>query len=185
MSEKEGWASISGWVGLYDVSSLGRVRSIGRRIPTKGGSKRWLAGRILKPYVGKRKGLEYAMIGLRRNGKRVHAKVHTLVLRAFIPNPLNKPECNHENGDKTDNRVRNLSWATKKENILHSRRSLKQCIGSANGTAKLSESDIPQIFRVYHGTTMSQADVGGIFGVSQATVGSILRRETWRHVKAA
>lgn len=108
---KELWKPINGYEDRYHVSNLGRVKSI-KRISEQ---DHLLPERILRP--GNLRG--YHRVLLLKNGHRKNVQVHRLVAKAFIPNPKNKPQVNHINGVKNDNRVDNLEWVTASENKQH------------------------------------------------------------------
>ena len=108
------WKDIQGYEGLYQVSNLGRVKSLGRFIDRLVTGNYWQEERILKPNKTKH---GYLMVALRKNNKPNYFKVHRLVAITFIPNPENKPQIDHINAIKTDNTVNNLRWVTAKENV--------------------------------------------------------------------
>ena len=118
------WKDIEGYEGLYQVSNLGRIKSLGRTIMRR---TRWcsvkpytMKPRILKP---KRCQGDYFQVGLFTiDGQHSVAKIHRLVAQAFIPNPDNMPEVNHKNEDKADNRADNLEWCTHDGNCRYGTR---------------------------------------------------------------
>ena len=98
---EELWKDIKGYEGLYQVSNLGRVKSLYRNI-------------ILKGFIDQD---GYRLVTIYRNNTKSNKRIHRLVAQAFIPNPENKSHVNHIDEDKTNNRVDNLEWMTAKENI--------------------------------------------------------------------
>ena len=100
----EHWKVVEGTQGALEVSDLGRVKSNLRD------------GRILKTQPDKK---GYHRLRMTINRKKYSFKLHRLVAQAFIPNPENKPQVNHIDGDKNNNAVSNLEWVSNKENAHH------------------------------------------------------------------
>ena len=111
---EEIWRPIPGYEGLYEVSNLGRVRSVDRYVKSKGESYWLRKGKMLSPTKDKN---GYLKVNLSCNGKHNIIRVHRLVTEAFLPNPDNLPEVNHKDEDKTNNRVENLEWCNRKYNV--------------------------------------------------------------------
>lgn len=117
---KEVWRDIKGYEGYYQVSNLGHVRSLDRIVsnPTNGG---YLIRGKLKKLGQDSDG--YLETILSRAGINTYPRIHRLAANAFIPNPDNLPEVNHIDGDKSNNSVDNLEWASRLSNEVHARSS--------------------------------------------------------------
>lgn len=113
---EEIWKDVPGYEGWYQVSNLGRIKSLSRYVDVREGVKIHINERVKPHYINKK---GYCQIGLCKDGIRKGFLVHRLVADAFIPNPQNKRTVNHINCDKSDNRIENLEWATYSENIRH------------------------------------------------------------------
>ncbi|HCC04014.1 MAG TPA: hypothetical protein DEP51_04060 [Clostridiales bacterium] len=109
----ETWKEIKNYEGFYEVSSLGRVRSLTRYVKQKNNSKKKIAGKILKPIPNKN---GYLMVTLSKDCKGKRYFVHRLVADAFILNKNNKKEVNHIDENPKNNKVNNLEWVTHLEN---------------------------------------------------------------------
>lgn len=124
------WRDVPGC--LYQVSSDGYVRSL----PDIDHRGQFMLGKILTPKVTE-KGYETVVIN------RCTCKVHRLVANAFVPNPHLKPQVNHEDGNKRNNRKENLTWVTNGENQTHRYRVLKQVSHLAGKTGAASPNSKP------------------------------------------
>ena len=109
----EEWKDIEGYENLYQVSNMGRVKSLDRLVKASRGGFRGVKGQLMSLCKDKD---GYLILRLAKNGKHKNYKVHRLVAQAFIPNPENKPCIDHINGIVSDNRLENLRWTTHKEN---------------------------------------------------------------------
>lgn len=119
--DKEVWKDISWYEWLYQVSNLWNVKSLKYNHTNR--------EKILSV-----KWSLYYMFWLCWKWSKKHKTVHRIVAKEFIPNPESKPEVNHINGIKTDNRVENLEWCTKSENWMHA---YKMWLSKAPHTWKL------------------------------------------------
>ena len=109
---EEVWKDIEGFEGLYQISNLGRVKSLERY----SAQKHLIEEKILKTCHAQ---AGYVDVSLYKDGKRYHKKPHKLVADAFIPNPNNLPEVDHMDTNKDNNCVDNLRWVTHSENHLN------------------------------------------------------------------
>jgi len=115
MIVKEEWKGIPKLESKYEVSNYGRVRSLDSRDVLD----RLRRGRILKVSLDSR-GYPKLCVSSTKEGLRCTSRVHRLVALLFVPNPKNKPQVNHKDGDKQNNHYSNLEWMTNKENVQHS-----------------------------------------------------------------
>lgn len=102
------WKPVIGFEGFYEVSDMGRVRSVDRVIERKGKGKAKFTQQIIKPFESN----GYLMVTLRKNGVKKNCKVHRLVAEAFIPNADNLPCINHRDANRKNNEKTNLEWCS-------------------------------------------------------------------------
>ena len=112
---EEIWKTIEGFEGLYEVSNLGRVRSLDRVRKAGYGSTANVKGKILTPHC--LNGRKYYIVTLCRNEVGKHYLIHRLVATAFIDNPYNLPAVNHKDENPSNNNVSNLEWCDRKYNV--------------------------------------------------------------------
>jgi hypothetical protein len=153
----------------YEVNELGEIWSLPKK--TRNGV------RIVKATKYPKTG--YMYVDLCKDGKVKKFTVHRLVALNLIPNPENKPQVNHINGNKTDNRVENLEWCTRSENQKHSIQiGLRTTKGEKNSQSKLNEQDVLYI--------RNSKEKGSIlakkFNISHPTICDIRKYRSWTHV---
>ena len=118
------WKPIEGLVG-YEVSNIGRVRSLDRLVTHKNGRLNRARGRVIKTIRQKsRRGSLYEKAILNSNRKQHPKFVHRLVAEAFLPADPSRPQVNHKDGNTLNNVLGNLEWSTQSENMLHAYRVL-------------------------------------------------------------
>lgn len=103
--------NVKGWEGLYVVNEQGVIKSTARN---GNGFKEHVMSQSTDSYG-------YKVVKMRNKDKVCTLKVHRIVATAFLPNPNNKPQVNHKDGNKTNNSVTNLEWVTASENIKHAK----------------------------------------------------------------
>lgn len=173
--EGEFWKWISGFEGLYQVSNYARVKSFPR-----GRNRKEI--KILKPLFTPQ---GYLRVTLRNSDKEKTRRLHRLVAETFIPNPENKPQVNHIDGNKFNNCVENLEWNTDTENKRHAIATGLMKTGSENPKAKLTAEDVRQIRKDYepYNPKHSINAIARKFELSPSVILRIIRGETYKNVE--
>ena len=152
MYSMEFWIDIKNYEGLYAFSTLGNVKSL----------RSW---QTLKP---RDNGKGYGIVALQYKGVRQEFKIHRLVATHFLDNKLNKPQVNHINGIKNDNRLVNLEWCTQSENSKHSFELGLQ-------PRKLTNEQVKEIRK--NKNNLYQYELADIYGVSKQMIGLIINNK--------
>ena len=170
---KEIWKDIKGYEGYYEVSDLGRVRSVDREVIHSNGKVVNYKGRILKQN-NNRAGRK--QVFLYKDGKATNQGVHILVALTFIGERPKGYDVCHIDGDCTNNKLSNIRFDTKSQNRIDYYRQ-----GSKSGTGKLSIEQVLEIRRLYKTGEYTQVELAEKFNVSRNNIGYIITRKyfTW------
>ena len=163
--ENEVWKDIPSYDGRYQVSNLGRIRSLNHKNPH------------IITYSIHHKGYLESRLYFHDNGilKMKSHKVHRIVAEAFIPNPENKPCVNHIDGDKTNNKVENLEWVSYKDNTKHAMEVL------GHGRRKITTKEAEQIRKnVLLRKYSSLKEIEKEYNISQSVISTILTNRTYK-----
>lgn len=169
MNRPEEWRPVIGYEESYEVSSQSRIRN----------SK---TGNLLTPSITKK--MKYPRVSLMKNKKTNTEYLHRIVANAFVPNPSNKDEVNHKDGDKSNCDIKNLEWVTHKENIHHAFATglNKGSRGEKGSNAKLSEQEVIEIRYFSKENKKNKKDLAKEYETSVANVYSILYGHSWKHL---
>lgn len=169
------WVAVPGYCGLYEVSSLGRLRRLERitHHPIYGEMK------ITQRLAATRASANgYVYAGLVADGVQKRYRLHKLVLSAFIAQPFHGAEVRHLNGDKADNRLENLAWGTARENAGDREDHGKTRRGETHGVAKLTNEQALCIFQ----SKEDALSISKRFGVSRSLIYKIRNKRCWKRL---
>jgi hypothetical protein len=166
----EEWRPVVGFEGAYEISNMGRLKSLPRLRPHPSGTGVYhIRGCIRKLSAGTG---GYITAGLYAFGGSRNALVHVLVAEAFVPNPDNLPEVNHKDKVRTNNTPDNLEWITRVNNVTR---------GEECGPHKLTTGQVLEI-RARLATGVKQTILAEIYGVDPSAISNIKRRRNWKHI---
>ena len=152
----------------YEASTFGNIRSL----------KKQSNGKILKPFLNKD---GYELINLFQNKKRFTGLVHRLIMKTFIGE--SSLTVNHIDGIKTNNRLDNLEYCTRSQNIKHSfNTGLHSHIGEKNTNSILKNEDVLLIRKLNKEYNIKQKTLSLLFGVNNRSISNIVLRKSWRHI---
>lgn len=171
----EEWKDIEGYKGLYQISNLGRVKSLSRVNPYG----RKVKERILKSQLDSN---GYPYVSLWNRNKRKAIRIHQLVGKYFISNLMNLSELNHIDGIKSNFSISNLEWVSRKENVAHAMKNgLLNIFGENNPHSQLNQLDICSIRQEYSDGKLSQKQLAERYNTTQSNISLIISRKRWKN----
>lgn len=181
---EEIWKDIIGYEGFYQVSNLGRIKSLPRITARDERTIKILTGRILRLNRDERGG--YLKVSLSKVGKTKKVNVHRIVALSFLENPNNLPQVNHINAIKIDNRVEDLEWVSRSDNSKHAYRmglmSHFSIFCTEKHYSKIRREDILKIRELYSERHKTQREIAIEFGLSQSQISAITTRRSWKNI---
>lgn len=177
----ETWRPVRGFEDRYEVSDHGRVRSVDRLLKCRGDGVVRHRGRILSQTASN--GYPRVALGV-GGGDSVRARVHVLVLEAFVGPRPEGMEARHLDGDRTNNRVGNLRWSDHLTNMRDKADHGTVARGEAQGSARLT-ADAVRAIRSARRSGLTLAEIGRQFGIAFQTVSKIVNGRSWAHVQEA
>jgi transposase len=183
-SQQEQWKAIPGYEGLYEASSLGRVRSLAVRVKING---RWRSykGNVLRPGTRRSGRQHYLQVSLSKNGEIKSWGVHQLVLFTFVSPYPSGMECCHNDGDGVNNRLENLRYDTPKGNWADRRRHGTDNSGSKHPCSKFTEDEVVAIRDEYARGGVTSRQLAERYKVNPKGIYNILSRRTWKQAGGA
>lgn len=161
-TQEEIWKDVVGYEGLYQVSNLGRVRSLG--------FDKWHKGKILNCRFDSRG--RYLYVSLHKNGNSIRISVHRLVAITFIPNPKKLPCVNHKDENMSNNKVENLEWCDYSYNATYGNARYKNIIQRTKNNSKNRE--LPVLMKDDNGNILKRFrscfEASRFIGVSRVTI---------------
>jgi len=176
----EQWKPVVGFEDYYEVSDLGRVKGLPRETMRVDGIWHRRRERILKPHRFSRHS-QHLRLSLQVECVKTARLAHHLVLEAFVGLCPAGQEARHLNDIASDNRLVNLVWGTRQENMDDKVRLGTKLLGSRTGLAKLRETDIPMI-RAARASGEMVGDIARRYSVTSPSISAILSGKTWSHV---
>lgn len=170
---EETWKDIKNYENKYLISNLGNVRSL------KDG---W--GNKQNKYLKKLENKQgYYFVILSKNGIEIAYLISRLVAQVYIPNPKNKPQVNHIDGNPKNNNINNLEWVTASENKKHAYRiGLISSLGEKNGNSKFKEKDIKLIRNMFKTNKYTYREMAIKFNRSYTNIYQIINKVLWKHI---
>jgi len=176
------WKDVPGYVGYYEVSNFGKVRSVDRYVNNHKGERALRKGKVLTDTLDDKGYVRYTF----RMGKSKKMKRgHRLVAEAFIPNPNQYTIINHKDGNKANNHISNLEWCTHRQNSQHAESMglVNHVKGSKHHKATTTEDDVRKMRRLYAKGNHTQKQIAEIFSINPNTIKHILAGRTWPGVE--
>ena len=176
-NQKEVWKDVIGYEGLYQISNLGRIKSLKRTVKKSNGSTKFVREKIIK----KKTNYGYENVALSKNGIVSTKKVHRIIAEVFIPNPENKKTINHKNGIRNDNRIENIEWSTYSENNFHAYRVLHKKPPHRGRDGYQSTRGIPVLQLTKNGEFVKEYGSANLaselLGLNHSNISSVCRGE--------
>jgi len=164
----EKWKDVFGFEGLYKISNHGRVLSLYNNI-------------IRKQFMPENR---YPKVVISKNKKKYMKYIHRMVAMAFIPNPQNKKEVNHKDGNKFNNAISNLEWVTPKENQQHSIKTGLFAVGARANKSTLTDSAVLFMRKNYklNDKKFGSKALAAMFNIKQSIAKEAISGRTWKYI---